>query len=175
MLLSGGNPQIAKGEGNAPVQAYIKAVPGWKRALARRLHTSAFGVAAGDPAAHQSARAKDNQQLPEGSAAAEDRSLHLSVGDPARKDREAPLVLDGITDAPVVLLRIGDVQVKLESARTQESLVECIRQVGGGHRQNRRHDGLATPEAQLTHEPGLQSLVGRWGVHLGWPERPAAG
>ena len=36
-LLAGDNPQIAKGEGNAPVQAYIKAVPGWKRALARRL------------------------------------------------------------------------------------------------------------------------------------------
>ena len=30
-LLSGGNPQIAKGYGDAPVQAYIAAVPGWKR------------------------------------------------------------------------------------------------------------------------------------------------
>lgn len=29
-LLSGGNPQIPKGEGNAPVQAYIAAMPGWK-------------------------------------------------------------------------------------------------------------------------------------------------
>ena len=29
-LLSGGNPQIAKGEGEAPVQAYIEAMPGWK-------------------------------------------------------------------------------------------------------------------------------------------------
>jgi hypothetical protein len=36
-LLSGGNPQIAKGFGDAPVQAYIKAVPGWKKPLARRL------------------------------------------------------------------------------------------------------------------------------------------
>jgi hypothetical protein len=36
-LLSGGNPQIAKGDGDAPVQAYIAAVPGWKRDLARRL------------------------------------------------------------------------------------------------------------------------------------------
>ena len=36
-LLSGGNPQIAKGEGNAPVQAYIAAMPGWKRAVGRRL------------------------------------------------------------------------------------------------------------------------------------------
>lgn len=36
-LLSGGNPQIAKGEGDAPVQAYIEAMPSWKRALGRRL------------------------------------------------------------------------------------------------------------------------------------------
>ena len=36
-LLSGGNPQIAKGYGDAPVQAYIKAMPGWKRDLGRRL------------------------------------------------------------------------------------------------------------------------------------------
>jgi hypothetical protein len=36
-LLSGGNPQIAKGEGNAPVQAYIKAIPGWKRDIGRRV------------------------------------------------------------------------------------------------------------------------------------------
>ena len=31
VLLSGGNPQIAKGYGDAPVQAYIAAMPGWKR------------------------------------------------------------------------------------------------------------------------------------------------
>jgi hypothetical protein len=36
-LLSGGNPQIAKAEGNAPVQAYISAMPGWKRRLGKRL------------------------------------------------------------------------------------------------------------------------------------------
>src|SRR5262245_57693296 len=36
-LLSGGNPQIAKGDGDAPVQAYIAAMPGWKRALGQRL------------------------------------------------------------------------------------------------------------------------------------------
>lgn len=36
-LLSGGNPQIAKGEGDAPVQAYIAALPGWKSGLAKRL------------------------------------------------------------------------------------------------------------------------------------------
>jgi hypothetical protein len=36
-LLSGGNPQIPKAEGNAPVQAYIAAMPGWKRDLGKRL------------------------------------------------------------------------------------------------------------------------------------------
>jgi hypothetical protein len=36
-LLSGGNPQIAKAYGAAPVQAYIAAMPGWKRDVGRRL------------------------------------------------------------------------------------------------------------------------------------------
>jgi hypothetical protein len=36
-LLSGDNPQIPKGYGNEPVQAYIEAIPGWKREVARRL------------------------------------------------------------------------------------------------------------------------------------------
>lgn len=36
-LLSGGNPQIAKGYGDAPVQAYIAAMPGWKRDIGQRL------------------------------------------------------------------------------------------------------------------------------------------
>ncbi|MCC6157467.1 MAG: DUF1801 domain-containing protein [Deltaproteobacteria bacterium] len=36
-LLSGGNPQIPKGDGDAPVQAYIAAMPGWKRDVGRRL------------------------------------------------------------------------------------------------------------------------------------------
>lgn len=36
-LLSGGNPQIPKGYGDAPVQAYIAAMPGWKSAVGRRL------------------------------------------------------------------------------------------------------------------------------------------
>ena len=36
-LLSGGNPQIAKADGDAPVQAYIAAMPGWKRNLGKRL------------------------------------------------------------------------------------------------------------------------------------------
>ncbi|MCC6527834.1 MAG: DUF1801 domain-containing protein [Polyangiaceae bacterium] len=37
VLLSGGNPQIAKADGDAPVQAYIAALPGWKRELGERL------------------------------------------------------------------------------------------------------------------------------------------
>jgi hypothetical protein len=37
VLLSGGNPRIAKAEGDAPVQAYIAAMPGWKRDLGKRL------------------------------------------------------------------------------------------------------------------------------------------
>ena len=37
MLLSGGNPQIAKGDGEAPVQAYLAAMPGWKRDLGKQL------------------------------------------------------------------------------------------------------------------------------------------
>ena len=37
VLLSGGNPQIAKGDGDGPVQAYIAAMPGWKSDVGRRL------------------------------------------------------------------------------------------------------------------------------------------
>src|SRR5919109_2965862 len=36
-VLAGGNPQIAKADGDAPVQAYIAAMPGWKRDVGRRL------------------------------------------------------------------------------------------------------------------------------------------
>jgi hypothetical protein len=36
-LLSGGNPQIPKGDGDAPVQAYIAAMPGWKRDIGERV------------------------------------------------------------------------------------------------------------------------------------------
>ena len=38
-LLSGGNPQIAKADGDAPVQAYIAAMPGWKSGVGKRLDT----------------------------------------------------------------------------------------------------------------------------------------
>ena len=37
VLLAGGNPRIAKADGDAPVQAYIFAMPGWKRDVGRRL------------------------------------------------------------------------------------------------------------------------------------------
>lgn len=39
VLLAGGNPQIAKGDGDAVVQTYIAAVPGWKRQTCARLDT----------------------------------------------------------------------------------------------------------------------------------------
>jgi hypothetical protein len=37
VLLAGGNPQIPKGDGDAPVQAFIAAMPGWKRDVGRRI------------------------------------------------------------------------------------------------------------------------------------------
>ena len=37
VLLSGGNPQIAKGDGEGPVEAYLAAMPGWKEAVGRLL------------------------------------------------------------------------------------------------------------------------------------------
>jgi hypothetical protein len=39
VLLSGGNPQVPKADGDTPVQAYIAAMPGWKRDVGRRLDT----------------------------------------------------------------------------------------------------------------------------------------
>ena len=39
VLLSGGNPQIAKGDGDGPINAYIAAMPGWKSDIGRRLDT----------------------------------------------------------------------------------------------------------------------------------------
>ena len=43
VLLSGGNPQIAKADGDTPVQAYIAAMPGWKRYLGKRLDSLIVG------------------------------------------------------------------------------------------------------------------------------------
>ena len=47
VLLSGGNPQIAKGYGDAPVQAYIAAMPGWKSDVGRRLDALIEGAVPG--------------------------------------------------------------------------------------------------------------------------------
>ncbi|EMS97344.1 sensor histidine protein kinase [Agrobacterium tumefaciens str. Cherry 2E-2-2] len=46
-LLSGGNPQIAKGYGDTPVQAYIAAMPGWKSAVGGRIDRLIQGVVPG--------------------------------------------------------------------------------------------------------------------------------
>ena len=46
-LLSGGNPQIPKGEGDAPVQAYIAAMPEWKRDIGKRLDALVVKVVPG--------------------------------------------------------------------------------------------------------------------------------
>ncbi|HRD29820.1 MAG TPA: DUF1801 domain-containing protein [Caulobacter sp.] len=47
VLLSGGNPQIPKGDGDGPVQAYIAAMPGWKREVGRRLDALITGTVPG--------------------------------------------------------------------------------------------------------------------------------
>ncbi len=47
VLLAGGNPQIAKAEGDAPVQAYIAAMPGWKRDVGRKLDALIVRAVAG--------------------------------------------------------------------------------------------------------------------------------
>lgn len=47
VLLSGGNPQIAKAYGDAPVQAYISAMPGWKSDVGRRLDALITGAVPG--------------------------------------------------------------------------------------------------------------------------------
>jgi len=43
-LLAGGNPQIAKADGDAPVQVYIDAMPGWKREVGRRIDKLVTGA-----------------------------------------------------------------------------------------------------------------------------------
>lgn len=46
-LLAGGNPQIAKGYGDAPVQQYIAAMPAWKSAVGRRIDALVEGCVPG--------------------------------------------------------------------------------------------------------------------------------
>lgn len=52
-LLAGGNPQIAKGEGDAPVRAYIAAMPGWKRDIGGRLDAL---IASAVPGVHKAVK-----------------------------------------------------------------------------------------------------------------------
>ena len=52
-LLSGGNPQIPKGDGDVPVRAYLDAVPGWKRGVCERIDTL---VAAAVPGVQKAVR-----------------------------------------------------------------------------------------------------------------------
>ena len=52
-LLAGGNPQVAKADGDAPVQAYLSAVPGWKRDICRRLDKL---ITTAVPGAHKAVR-----------------------------------------------------------------------------------------------------------------------
>lgn len=47
ILLAGGNPQIPKGYGDAPVLAYIAAIPGWKQGVGRRLDALIVGAVPG--------------------------------------------------------------------------------------------------------------------------------
>ncbi len=53
VLLSGGNPQVAKADGDSPVQAYISAMPGWKRDVGRRLDELIAGTV---PKVHKAVR-----------------------------------------------------------------------------------------------------------------------
>ena len=53
ILLSGGNPQIPKGDGREPVQAYLDAVPDWKGAIGRHLDAL---ITAEVPGARQAVR-----------------------------------------------------------------------------------------------------------------------
>ena len=52
-MLSGGNPQIAKADGDAPVQAYIAAMPGWQSEVGRRLDAS---IAQAVPGVHKAVK-----------------------------------------------------------------------------------------------------------------------
>jgi len=52
-LLSGGNPQIAKGDGDGPVQAWIAAIPAWKSPLAARIDELIMGT---EPAMEKAVR-----------------------------------------------------------------------------------------------------------------------
>ena len=123
-------------------------------------------------------------------AAADSKVLHLSIGDPARKDREAPLVLDGITDTKagdtitpnelaarltnVRLLLVGEEHTNAEAHRVQlrvlEALVKAGRRVVIGLEMypyteqrflDQWRDGLLTEEGFVR----LSRWYDNWGYH----------
>jgi uncharacterized iron-regulated protein len=125
-----------------------------------------------------------------GSAFAQDRVLHLSVGDPARKDREAPLVLDGITDTATGdlitpadlakrlsgarLLLLGEEHTSIEFHRVQARVIEALAASGRKlmiglemyPRTEQRflddwHDGLLTEDGFVR----LSRWYENWGYH----------
>jgi uncharacterized iron-regulated protein len=79
-------------------------------------------------------------------ASAQGKILHLAIGDPARKDREAPVVLDGITDtktgdtittaelaarlAGVKLLLVGEEHTSMEAHRVQLRVIDALVKAG---------------------------------------------
>ncbi len=69
-LLSGGNPQIAKAYGDAPVQAYVAAMPGWKSDVGRRLDALIVRTAESSKAASTSPAAARAAQPGSGCSAA---------------------------------------------------------------------------------------------------------
>src|SRR5688572_3756996 len=86
------------------------------------------------------------------SVAAEDSTLHLSIGDPARKDREVPLVLDGITDARTgALLTPAELPARLAGVR--------LLLVGESHTDMGFHQ-VQLQVLQELHRSGRPVLVG---------------
>lgn len=75
-LLAGGNPQIPKGEGDAPVQAYIAAMPGWKRDIGQRLDALIVRTV---PGVHKAVKWNSPLYGVEGGAKGEGRGWFLSV------------------------------------------------------------------------------------------------
>lgn len=90
--------------------------------------------------------------LAPGGLAAEDRSLHLAIGDPARRGREAPLVLDAVTDT-----RTGDLLTPTElAARLADARLVLV---GESHTEMDFHRAQLRVLQEL-HRAGRQVLVG---------------
>ena len=90
--------------------------------------------------------------LTAGVLAAEDRSLHLQVGDPARRDREVPLVLDAVTDT-----RTGDLLTPVELAARLADVRVVL--VGESHTDMDFHRAQLRVIQEL-HRAGRQVLLG---------------